>query len=85
MGPGFKEHILPGFPAKEDAPILESDYKGREVKEVVFEHTGLHLGQFRAMDFFRDDSFYLLDSPGVCTSCLGITYDALSYANQSIY
>ena len=65
MGPGFEEHLKPGCPAKDDAPIRESDYEGREVKEIDFETTDLRLGQFRAMDFFGDGSFYLLDAPGV--------------------
>ena len=56
---------MPGYPAKDDSPILESDYEGRAVNEIDFQVTGLRLGQFRAMDFFGDGSFYLLDSPGV--------------------
>lgn len=56
---------MPGHPAKDDSPILESDYEGRTVNEIDFQGTGLRLGQFRAMDFFGDGSFYLLDSPGV--------------------
>lgn len=56
---------MPGYPAKDDAPIRESDYEGREVKEIDFQTTDLRLGQFRAMDFFGDGSFYLLDAPGV--------------------
>ena len=65
VGPGFKDHLMPGYPAKDDSPILESDYEGRAVNEIDFQDTGLRLGQFRAMDFFGDGSFYLLDSPGV--------------------
>ena len=71
VGPGFKEHLMPGHPAKDDSPILESDYEGRAVNEIDFQGTGLRLGQFRAMDFFGDGSFYLLDSPGV-SDILGI-------------
>ena len=56
---------MPGYPAKEDAPIRESDYEGRQVRQIEFDDAGLHLGQFRAVDFFGDGSFYLLDSPGV--------------------
>ena len=58
---------MPGYPAKGDSPILESDYEGRALNEIDFRDTGLRLGQFRAMDFFGDGSFYLLDSPGVST------------------
>lgn len=55
---------MPGFPVKEDSTIRESDYKGREVREIELDNAGLHLGHFRAMDYFGDGSFYLLDSPG---------------------
>ena len=56
---------MPGYPAKVDSPILESDYEGRALNEIDFRDTGLRLGQFRAMDFFGDGSFFLLDCPGV--------------------
>lgn len=56
---------MPGYPAREDSPILQSDYEGRSVREISFDDTGFILGNFRAMDFFGDGSFYLLDSPGV--------------------
>lgn len=51
------------------SPILEADYRGREMTEVSFDDDdvgggGLRLGGFRAVDFFGDGSFYLLDSPG---------------------
>lgn len=32
VGPGFKEAFVPGYPANQDAVILESDYAGRERK-----------------------------------------------------
>lgn len=39
--------------------------RGREVREVSFqEPNALHIGSFRALDFFGDGSFYLLDTPG---------------------
>ncbi|KAI5918726.1 beta-lactamase-like protein [Camillea tinctor] len=63
IGPGSKNMLLPGYPANPNGIILESDYSGRQVREISFE-TGLKIGQFRAMDFFGDGSFYLLDSPG---------------------
>ena len=65
VGPGFKKSLMPGYPAKEDARIRESDYKGRQIREIEFDEAGLHLGRFKALDFFGDGSFYLLDSPGV--------------------
>lgn len=63
VGPGFKDAFLPGYPANEDAFILESDYAGRELREIQFTQ-GKKVGRFNAFDYFEDGSFYLLDSPG---------------------
>ena len=63
VGPGFKENILPGYPANPDSAILEADYEGRELSEISFTD-GLRIGRFSAFDYFGDGSFYLLDSPG---------------------
>ncbi|KIW81840.1 hypothetical protein Z517_04866 [Fonsecaea pedrosoi CBS 271.37] len=39
--------------------------RGRETREINFdEGPPLQIGQFKAMDFFGDGSFYLLDAPG---------------------
>ncbi|KAG5765643.1 hypothetical protein H9Q72_006288 [Fusarium xylarioides] len=66
VGPGFKETFLPGYPANPRGLILETDYQGRDLYEIDFEtHPGAtKLGSFRAVDYFQDGSFYLLDSPG---------------------
>ncbi|KAG8710777.1 hypothetical protein FRC11_004142 [Ceratobasidium sp. 423] len=65
VGPGFKTAMLPGYPTNPDSPILESAYKDRELVEIAFDQSPeLHIGQFRALDYFGDGSFYLLDSPG---------------------
>jgi glyoxylase-like metal-dependent hydrolase (beta-lactamase superfamily II) len=63
VGPGFKDAFIPAYPANEDSPIRESDYEGRELREVAFAQ-GLKIGRFNAFDYFGDGSFYLLDSPG---------------------
>jgi glyoxylase-like metal-dependent hydrolase (beta-lactamase superfamily II) len=63
VGPGFKDAMLPGYPAAPNSPIRESDYANRNLREMTFE-SGLKIGQFRALDYFGDGSFYLLDSPG---------------------
>lgn len=63
VGPGFKDAFTPGYPAKEDSPIRESDYEGRELREIAFSQ-GLKIGRFEAFDYFGDGSFYLLNSPG---------------------
>lgn len=64
VGQGFKAEFFPGYPAREDAWILESDYAGREVHEIDFTTAGLKIGQYDAFDYFGDGSFYLLDCPG---------------------
>jgi glyoxylase-like metal-dependent hydrolase (beta-lactamase superfamily II) len=56
-------HFLPGYPTNENGRILESDYAGRELREISFDKD-LKIGRFDAFDYFGDGSFYLLDSPG---------------------
>ena len=65
VGPDFKDYIVPGYPTDKDAPIRESDYEGRPVRQIEFDDSSIVIGQFRATDYFGDGSFYLLDSPGV--------------------
>ncbi|KAH0843126.1 ornithine carbamoyltransferase [Fonsecaea monophora] len=62
VGPGFKENLLPGYPANKESSIRECDYTGRELYEPSF--TDLKIGDFDANDFFGDGSFYLLSAPG---------------------
>ncbi|KAF4629002.1 hypothetical protein G7Y89_g9145 [Cudoniella acicularis] len=65
VGPNFKSSFIPGFPSNKDSPIRESDYSGRELREISFEENrGFKIGNFNAYDYFGDGSFYLLDSPG---------------------
>ncbi|KAL4804102.1 beta-lactamase-like protein [Aspergillus unguis] len=63
VGPGFKDALLPGYPANPDSPIRESDYADRTLREITF-GSDSRIGQFPAYDYFGDGSFYLLDSPG---------------------
>lgn len=67
VGPGFRETELPGYPENPDAKILQADYFGRTLRQVNFdtESHGLKIGGFRAVDWFNDGSFYLLETPGV--------------------
>lgn len=70
VGPGFRDAFLPGYPAGRDSPVLESDYEGRELREVCFKDPGAgtgiitRVGRFDALDYFGDGSFYILDAPG---------------------
>ena len=66
VGPGFKEKFTPGYPANPAASIRESDYEGRELREIAFSQ-GIKIGNFDAFDYFGDGSFYILDSPGHTT------------------
>ncbi|KUJ20708.1 uncharacterized protein LY89DRAFT_682407 [Mollisia scopiformis] len=63
VGPGFKKSFTPGYPQNQNSPILESDYEGRELREIAFDQN-LKIGRFNAFDYFGDGSFYILDSPG---------------------
>lgn len=68
VGPGFKEAFVPGYPSNPDAVILESDYAGRELRELSFPSSPdekiAKIGNFQALDYFGDGSFYVLDAPG---------------------
>lgn len=67
VGPGFKETELPGYPENSKANILKADYDDRHIRQINFEDEskGLKIGDFRALDWFGDGSFYLLETPGV--------------------
>ncbi|KAF6224474.1 hypothetical protein HO133_011051 [Letharia lupina] len=64
VGPGFKHAFVPGFPENLEAPISKSAYEGRNLREISFADSKLVLGRCKAVDFFGDGSFYLLDTPG---------------------
>ncbi|KAL8992461.1 MAG: hypothetical protein Q9169_007090, partial [Polycauliona sp. 2 TL-2023] len=63
VGPGFSEAFLPGYPTKQDSPMLEGDFKGRKVREITFDKNN-RIGQYPSYDLFGDGSFYILDVPG---------------------
>lgn len=63
VGPGFKDAHLPGYPQDPDATLLQTDYEGRNMREIEFSGS-LKIGRFKAHDYFGDGSFYLLDGPG---------------------
>lgn len=66
VGPGFLKQYTPGYPKRQDSTLLETDFEGRNVREIDFEKegAGLKIGRFNAMDYFGDGSYYLLDTPG---------------------
>ncbi|KEF52521.1 uncharacterized protein A1O9_11363 [Exophiala aquamarina CBS 119918] len=65
VGPGFKDAFIPAqsYPSNPDGMILETDFLGREVRQISFERF-IGISGFKAFDFFSDGSFYLLDAPG---------------------
>ncbi|KAK7705630.1 hypothetical protein SLS64_007997 [Diaporthe eres] len=63
VGPGFKEALVPGYPTNQDSVILESDYAGREIREIAFTPEK-KIGRFEAFDYFGDGSYYILNAPG---------------------
>ncbi|KAB5566136.1 beta-lactamase-like protein [Coniochaeta sp. 2T2.1] len=64
VGPGFEEAQLPGAKQNPYAAVLESDYKGRELREIDFKNGTVKIGRFDTYDYFGDGSFYLLHTPG---------------------
>ena len=65
VGPGFKSNpqTYPGYPLNPDALVSQDAFEGREVLELEF-NSGLEIGGFKALDFFGDGSFYLLQASG---------------------
>lgn len=64
VGPGFKAKNMPGYPANSEAHLLDSAFQGRVVQEVDFTHSNFVIGGFRAVDYFEDGSFFLLEGTG---------------------
>jgi len=69
VGPGFKAapNLLPGYPLKQESPVLADAFAGRELVEIDFSKSALTIGGYRAFDFFEDGSFYILG--GCRSSC----------------
>jgi glyoxylase-like metal-dependent hydrolase (beta-lactamase superfamily II) len=63
VGPSFKKACMPGFPTNPQSPVLDSAFQGRRVREVDFAKS-ISIGGFRAIDFFSDGSFWLLETLG---------------------
>ena len=67
VGPGFKETEMPRYPEKTSAKILQADCSGRNLRQIDFNNDskGLRIGGYRAVDWFQDGSFYILETTGV--------------------
>ncbi|KAF8267290.1 beta-lactamase-like protein [Lactarius quietus] len=68
VGPGFKSHPLtyPGYPVNPKAQTRHEAFEGRELIELDFSGSAstLKVAGLRAIDWFDDGSFYLLEAPG---------------------
>lgn len=81
VGDGFKEKLLPGYPADPNGFVLETDFKDREVMEIDFSKTSTLIGRFKAFDYFGDGSFYILEGHAVGhINALARTHTSLSAA-----
>jgi len=58
------ETNLTTYPTAPDAVLQESDLAGRTLTKVDFSTTSLKFNDMRAMDYFGDGSFFLVDTPG---------------------
>lgn len=56
--------MKPEVTGNKEAVFLSSDFAGRHNNEIDFSKSTLKIGGFRALDFYDDGSFYLLDTPG---------------------
>ncbi|KAJ7759168.1 beta-lactamase-like protein [Mycena metata] len=52
------------YPTFPNATLQESDFAGRQVTKLDFSVANLSFGSLKAIDYFGDGSFYLLDTPG---------------------
>ncbi|SJK99463.1 uncharacterized protein ARMOST_02765 [Armillaria ostoyae] len=61
IGPGFDRRTFPTTP---ESYLIESDFTGRKVTELNLNDFTLTIGDYEALDYFSDGSFYILNSPG---------------------
>ena len=64
VGPGVVDRFPAAWPTVSDAAVDESAWAGRERREISFSESNLRIGRFKAIDYFSDGSFFLLDTPG---------------------
>lgn len=64
---GSRKPLLPGYPTDASAPVFEADVQGRTIEEIDFSSGSQHIRGLRAVDVFKDGSFYLLETTGHTT------------------
>lgn len=58
VGPGFKNHLVPGYPLNQASPIPYAAFKCRVVYEIDFMSSKLRIAGLEAIDHFEDGSLY---------------------------
>ena len=61
---GSDDLLYPGYPKNPDALTVQDGFKGRQVVELDFSESQLKVCRLRAIDWFNNGSFYLLEAPG---------------------
>ncbi|KAG5645971.1 hypothetical protein DXG03_004763 [Asterophora parasitica] len=56
--------LLEPFSVNSKSSLLDSDVSDHKIRKIKFDESSHKFGDFRAVDFFGDGSFYLLDAPG---------------------
>jgi len=66
VGPGFKTNpaTYPGYPKNPDAITIQDAFEGRQLIELDFSESQLKVCGLRAIDWFDDGSFYILEALG---------------------
>jgi hypothetical protein len=64
----LREHLSIFILERVQAGTESLSFSGKTVNTVPFSSSNLTIGGFRAIDYFDDGSFYLLDVPGVSPS-----------------
>jgi hypothetical protein len=66
VGPGFKSNpkTYPGYPKNPDALTCQDAFEGRHLIELDFNESELKVCGLRAIDWFKNGSFYLLEAHG---------------------
>ncbi|OBT97313.1 hypothetical protein VE01_04732 [Pseudogymnoascus verrucosus] len=78
VGPGFKQLFTPGYPTNPESPVLDSDFAGRELRELSFADSTVKVGRFPAITLWmrqatqsvismlwQEEPFYGIVRPGM--------------------
>lgn len=64
VGPGVSERCLPEYPENPDSQLCGDMFLNRNLHELDFSKASMNMAGFRALDWFGDGSFHVLDTPG---------------------